>query len=274
MIFYYSGCGNSRWVAQELSRRLGQDLFFIPEEINGSCLFTLKDDEPLGFVFPTYAWRPPLIVRRFVQKMKLDGSSHSPYTFMVTTCGDSIGYADKIFARLLRRTLSLQLKAAYSIQMPETYVNLPGFNLDSKQDEYSKLALAQTNLPSIADFIRHKDIETNVVRGKMPCFNSSVMAFLFEKLLITDRRFNVEQQCISCGKCAEVCPVDNITMEPISWKPSSSSSVQKETLRPLWHGHCLSCMACYHYCPTNAIQWGKTTKGKGQYHFPDDREQQ
>lgn len=268
MIFYYSGCGDSRWVAQELSRRLEQELFFIPQELKGNCLYTLKGNEPLGFVFPTYAWRPPLIVRQFVQKMRIDSSDRNPYTFMVTTCGDSIGRADKIFVRLLQRSLSLPLQAAYSIIMPETYVNLPGFILDSKQNEESKLALAQTNLPIIADFLKHKDTEINVKRGKTPWLNSSIVAWLFEKLLITDRRFKVEQQCIGCGKCSEVCPADNITMEPLPGQPSSFNT-SKVMLKPQWHGRCLSCMACYHYCPTNAIQWGNATKGKGQYHFPE-----
>lgn len=268
MIYYYSGCGDSRWVAQELAKRLGQELLFIPEELKGNCLYTLKGDEPLGFVFPTYAWRPPQIVRQFVQKMRVDSCNRSPYTFMVTTCGDSIGHADKIFARLLLRSLSLTLHAAYGITMPETYINLPGFHLDSKEDEKNKLALARTNLPTIASLLQREVREVNVVRGKMPWLTSSVVAWLFEKLLMTDRRFEVGNLCIGCGTCSKVCPVGNITLEHVAGRPQQQENEDTPS-RPQWHGNCLSCMACYHYCPVNAIHWGNATKGKGQYHFPE-----
>ncbi|MBQ1741762.1 MAG: 4Fe-4S binding protein, partial [Oscillospiraceae bacterium] len=39
--------------------------------------------------------------------------------------------------------------------------------------------------------------------------------------------------------------------------------------RPAWQGHCVHCMGCYHQCPTNAVQYGKLTQGKGQYHGVD-----
>ena len=34
MIYYYSGCGNSRYVAESLSKELGEDLEFIPDLID------------------------------------------------------------------------------------------------------------------------------------------------------------------------------------------------------------------------------------------------
>lgn len=260
MIFYYSGCGNSRWAAKELSERMHQPLLFIPEEMKGPCLYHLKKDEPLGFVFPIYAWRPPQIVRQFVERMKIEveegAAQTAPYTFMVCTCADSAGYADKIFRRALHRK-GLPLDAAISITMPKTYINLPGFGLDDPQAEHEKRDLAATNMPLIASFLNHGDQEWDITRGKCPWFTSTVEAWFFEHVLISDRPFRVESSCIGCGKCAEVCPVGNITM--------------KEG-RPQWHGKCLSCMSCYHYCPENAIQWGRMTKGKGQYHFPEEGE--
>jgi Pyruvate/2-oxoacid:ferredoxin oxidoreductase delta subunit/flavodoxin len=261
MIFYYSGCGNSRWVANRLADKMGQILYNIPKELKGSCTYTLKKDEPLGFVFPTYAWRPPQIVRQFIRRLKIDfgvddrdatKSNKKPYVFMVCTCGDSIGYSDKIFRKILK-SRGLLLNAAFSITMPETYINLPGFQLDDRPSEHQKLELANTNLPLIADFLMHGDEEINVVRGKLPWLTSTVVAWLFEKLLITDRWFHVEDSCVSCGKCVEVCPMENIVLD---------------NGRPRWGGKCQNCMACYHYCPENAIQWGRGTKGKGQYHYP------
>ena len=73
-------------------------------------------------------------------------------------------------------------------------------------------------------------------------------------VLMTDRPFRADtEKCISCGKCAKVCPTGNIVMDGG---------------RPRWQGNCINCLACYHYCPTRSILYGTATRHKGQYHFP------
>ena len=60
MIFYFSGCGNSRFVAESIAKELDERLLFIPEEErNGNFDYELGDGERLGFVFPIYSWCPP-----------------------------------------------------------------------------------------------------------------------------------------------------------------------------------------------------------------------
>ena len=73
MIYYYSGCGNSRWVAGELSGRLGESLVFIPEAIRAGEYDMPCEERTLGLVFPVYAWGVPAIVREFVRKMQEQG---------------------------------------------------------------------------------------------------------------------------------------------------------------------------------------------------------
>ena len=266
MIFYYSGCGNSRWVARELAQRMGQELRFIPHEKQGINTYNLKEGEPLGFVFPIYAWRAPSIVRDFVGRMRVEVARHATsYVFMACTCGDSIGNADKRFRRLLARQ-GLRLCAAVSITMPETYVNLPGFQLDGSDQRRAKLELARTTMRSLASLLMDETEEVRVTRGKRPWLTTGVLGGLFERLLVTDRPFSANEACVACARCAEVCPVGNITLEP--------SAQAHGAARPVWHGACLTCMACYHYCPQNAIQWGRATRGKGQYHFPDGEQQE
>jgi Fe-S-cluster-containing hydrogenase component 2 len=34
--------------------------------------------------------------------------------------------------------------------------------------------------------------------------------------------------------------------------------------RPFWRDNCMLCSRCYHICPRHAVQYGKTTVGKGQ----------
>jgi MinD superfamily P-loop ATPase len=39
--------------------------------------------------------------------------------------------------------------------------------------------------------------------------------------------------------------------------------------RPAWQHHCEQCFACLHWCPAQAIQYGKHTAGRTRYHHPD-----
>ena len=64
MIFYFSGTGNSKWIANQLSKEQKEELVFIPDALNnGTFEFCLREDEKIGFVFPVYSWAPPEIVR-------------------------------------------------------------------------------------------------------------------------------------------------------------------------------------------------------------------
>ena len=91
MIIWFSGTGNSEWVAEQLASALGERMVSVAEALTagGDIHFTLHDGERLGFVFPTYSWGPPPVVTEFVEKMQITGTPSS--CFMVTTCGDDIG---------------------------------------------------------------------------------------------------------------------------------------------------------------------------------------
>jgi len=65
MIFYFSGTGNSAWVARQLAKRTGDvacDITTLKELPN------LDSDRQLGFVFPIYAWGAPEIMAEFAKK--------------------------------------------------------------------------------------------------------------------------------------------------------------------------------------------------------------
>ena len=70
MIFYFSGVGNSAWVARKLASMLDDRVLSIAEEIRPDMDYELAEDERVGFVFPVYGWEPPKIVLDFVRRMK------------------------------------------------------------------------------------------------------------------------------------------------------------------------------------------------------------
>ena len=249
MIFYYSGCGNSRFIATSIADALNDNLVFIPEaQRNSQYEYELSEGEMLGFVYPIYSWRPPHLVEEFVEKLKINGAP--AYVWTAVTCGDNVGLTEKIFRKELE-VIGLNLNAAFCFKMPNTYVNMIGMSVDREEVANEKIAKAKEKLPTVIDLIKSHADYSDMIKGAFPRFKSNVIGSGFYKWA-SDEPFFSTDACISCGMCAKVCPMQNITLE---------------NGRPVWHGNCNTCDACYHYCPKNAIQYGKQTKGKGQYFF-------
>lgn len=249
MIFYYSGCGNSRWVAEQLAAQLGEELRFIPDQQReGVKEYAIAEGESLGFVFPIYSWAAPQLVTEFVEQVKWQGKAS--YVWMACTCGDEMGMTHKTFAKTLRG-VGLDLQAVFCFQMPNTYLCFPGFHLDNKELEAEKLDKAEKKMPEVVQSIRDKRQVEDIIVGSLPRLKSYVIKPGFVRF-VSDKKYRITEDCIGCGLCAKVCPLHNIEM------------VEGH---PHWQGHCTQCMACYHHCPKNAVQYASYTKGKGQYFF-------
>ena len=248
MIYYYSGCGNSRLIAQRISAELGERLVFIPEaDRAGEYCPELGEGESLGFVWPVYCWAPPKLVSEFVSRLQLNRKPS--FTYMIATYGDDAGLSEKLFRKSLRR-VGLELDTCHGLIMPETYVNFPGMGLDSREQACRKIEAALSRIPGIAASLRSHERCSDILVGKNAWLKSRVLKPLFYRFLVTDRYFHASEACTGCGLCARLCPLENRVM---------SSG------RPHWTGSCTTCNACYHNCPSAAISFGKITRGKGQY---------
>ena len=262
MIFYFSGCGNSRHVAETLAAGLNDTLIFIPEAARGNRYdYTLAEGESLGFVFPVYSWAPPKLVLDFVKRMTVkvgpstlrqaQGSGTLPYTYFACTCGDNCGHTEKVFRKVVEEK-GWSLSACFSVQMPETYIGMAGFKLDTEEKAKQKIAEADAMLKRNIPRLVNKERFSEIVKGSFSWLKTYLVNPGFNQHATDDKKYLSTEDCIHCGKCVEVCPLKNVTLEDG---------------RPKWNGNCTMCMACYHYCPTNAIQYGKATEGKGQYYF-------
>lgn len=259
MIFYFSGTGNTEWAVRELERATGEESVFIPDVLSSDCRFELQADERIGFAFPIHGWRPPLLVLKFIEKLKIDFSGH--YCYALVTAGDSIGLAMDYLSRSLF-SKGMHLDACFSLIMPESYVGLPFMDVDTEQSEKQKKKKAASDLQRFIDVLLKKQKGfSELVLGPLPWFFSGPVGGFFVRYLITDKPFRVDtEKCISCGKCEKVCPVDDIRLTTVK---------DVGPLVPVWqhNGNCLTCFSCYHHCPVKAIEYGHRTKHKGQYFF-------
>ena len=52
------------------------------------------------------------------------------------------------------------------------------------------------------------------------------------------------------------------------------NNIRLENGKPVWGKNCTHCMACICYCPKEAIEYGKKSKGKPRHHFEALEKQQ
>lgn len=253
MIYYFSGEGNTKFVAKRIAEIIGEDTYFIPlenptqQEIGG---------DSVGFMFPIYAWGVPQSVMRFIELLPdsffNNIKKRSIPVWMVCTCGDETGDAPEMFYEILENR-GIKPTAAWSVIMPNTYVLLPGFNTDSPQVETLKLDQAPKLVDEIAYKIKNGIWEKNLHYGNYPRLKTKLIYPLFKKWGINRRKWGWTEECIKCEKCAKSCPVKNISIKGG---------------HPVWGKNCVSCLACYHNCPVHAVTYGKITDRKGQYTCP------
>ena len=67
MVFYFSGTGNSRYAARRIADALGDGLLCMNDRIKAGDTLSVKADERLVIVTPTYAWRIPRLVETWLR---------------------------------------------------------------------------------------------------------------------------------------------------------------------------------------------------------------
>lgn len=251
MIFQFSGTGNSLWVSKMLSVRLAdtQLVDMAKALADGKSLqFDAIDSQTIGFVFPVHSWGIPWLVCRFIKKMQLVNASHCK-VFCVITCGDDCGYTNKQVRKLLAKK-GLDCKHIYSVQMPNTYIVFPGFDVDSADVEQKKLSSAPQTIDRIVDAIKTDNTIDCYLQTTKPFLKSRIIYPMFCKFAMSDKPFYSTDACTSCALCVKNCPTRNITLV---------------NGRPKWGGNCTQCLGCMHKCPARAIEYGDKTQTKGRY---------
>ena len=244
MIYFFSATGNSEWVANQLAVGTGDTAVSITGlRKKKQTPPPVKAGETLGIVFPVYAFAPPRFVIEFVKRLEVDPGA---FVFGVCTMGEAAGDS----FRLLRK--HMRVDSCYSIRMPNNYIIMKGCEPEEKIRE--KIAAAKKRIPEICASVKAKKIEFDVRKGP-GAFLSAFGSWLFNRFA-GDKKFRTEDTCTGCGLCAELCPLDNITIE---------------TGRPVWHGDCMQCMACVQHCPAQAINCGERTKSRARYVFRPER---
>ena len=251
MVFYFSGTGNSEYVARRIARAIGEVAIPIAGEFHktdNSFRYTLSPRETLGFVFPVYAWAPPKMMSDFISLLSIE--SKAPYIFCVNTCGEEEGLSTETVQQLLEQK-GLHLSSAMSIKMPSNYII--GHDVYSQPLERDMLMQADRKLDWFETILTKR--QTGIKRGLpgvLPNLKSRIVNPLFYTYAINTDKFYADANCDACGLCERVCPVHTIRVGD----------------KPEWGRECTQCLACINRCPQKAIQYGKITQNRGRYVHP------
>ena len=248
MILYFSGTGNSKYVAQRIADALGDTLFNMNDRIKARDSSPIETGERIVFVTPTYAWRIPSIVQDWLLKTDLIGAKRA---WFVMTCGSEIGNADK-YNRELCTEKAISCMGTAQIVMPENFIAM--FNAPTVEEARRIVAKAEPFIDRAIAAIRAGHIFSPPRKKLYDRIASSAVNPVFYPLFVKANPFTASDVCIGCGKCEKLCPLNNITLQ---------------NARPVWGSNCTQCMACICYCPTRAIEYGKKSVGKPRYHFEE-----
>lgn len=236
MIYYFSGTGNSKWVAKQLAERLNEQTLAIEEH---PSMLDLVNEQLIGFVFPIYAWGIAEPMESFLKQM----SPCKAFSFAICTCGADAGKAMKKLWKEHR------IHSCYSIEMPSNYII--GEDLESDEDILRKFEDAESKFDRIAkEIMEHKSVY-QVNEGSFAWMKSACIHPLFNRFARTTKPFHVHADlCDGCGWCAAHCPC---------------GTIQMVDGHPMWGTACFQCLRCLNGCPAQAIEYGKKTYGRKRY---------
>ena len=245
MVIYFTGTGNSRYLAQKTAGNLSDEIVSANEMIKERRKGDFRSEKPYVFICPTYAWQIPEVFEKFINQSGFSGNSAC---YFILNCGSGIGNAQKGIEALCRRK-GFRLMGVKAVKMPENYIAL--FSAPDEETAEKIIRIAGRELEgTIRKIQRNESLERNriTLAGRL---ESGPVHKIFCRFIISDRKFRVKDSCTSCGKCVSLCPLNNIQLD--------------DNGRPVWNGNCTHCMACICGCPSESIEYGKRTEGKRRY---------
>lgn len=249
MIFYFTGTGNSLYIAEKIQESEKGELIDMAQALNeGIFNYTIEKGEKVGIIFPVYFYGLPTIVSEFINKLNLE-TEETPFIYTVITCGSSIGNADKSLAKILN-SKNLELNSSYLVKMPSNYIMI----YDPPNNENAKLTInaARNTLEMIIEGIKKRKNGYFAKHGLIAIVTP--ITYRFYEMLRKTKKFHVTEKCSSCGLCEIMCP---------------SKAIKMKDERPKWiKEKCSHCTACINRCSSKAIEYGNSTIKRKRYFNP------
>jgi len=248
IIYYFTGTGNSLAAARRICEVL-EDCTLKPfAGLAEEPKRTVPAADRVGIVCPVYDAGLPAIVADAASRLDL---READYVFAVLTMGAFGASALHQLDGILKEA-GRGLDAGWAVPMVGNFV--PLYSPLEGEKKRKRLEKADARLTGIAKAILGKEPHSLPFAPFTTLLRHILYPGFIENIHTADENFRATDACTSCGICEEVCPVGNIKIHEG---------------RPQWLHRCELCMACLHFCPVAAIQWGEKTGKRGRYHHPE-----
>lgn len=232
---YFSGTGNTRYCLEKFVAAYDNSAEKIALETPG-VMKHIKENQDIILAYPIYYSNLPKIVDDFIGKNRMLWKGKKIY--IIATMGLFSGDGAGLAARLLRK-YGAKIVGGLHLKMPDCICDVKALKR-SEQENRDIVAATNNKILIAAEQLKH-DRPTQEGLN----FFYHVTGLLGQRLWFyrktrnyTDELHINEESCIGCGKCACVCPMDNIS---ISDHKAISS------------GQCTMCYRCINLCPKKAI---------------------
>lgn len=244
MVLYFSGTGNTRYVAQALAELLEDEETDIAERLKKGGHQRFYSQKPYVICAPIYAWRFPAVVEGFISRCDLWGTSD---VYFVATCASHAGGAAKYLKRICDKK-KLNYKGFASVIMPENYIVM--FKPGTHEENEEVIRKATDDISDIGEHIEGNAFLEDRHKRSFCGAASSFGNTYFYGAFVSPKKFRTTDKCVGCGLCAARCPLNSISIRDG---------------KPVWSDRCTHCMACINGCPAEAIEYGSKTVGRPRY---------
>ncbi|MBE6887034.1 MAG: 4Fe-4S dicluster domain-containing protein [Ruminococcaceae bacterium] len=248
MIIYFSGTGNSKFVADYLAEKLEDTTVSLNNLLKKGDKLVCSSEKPYIIVAPIYAWRLPSAVEEILKKSELSGCKTA---YCVATMGENSGNADKYIEKIFTDK-GMNFTGFTGVPMQNNYLLMEVMPDKTVVSEQFPAVISKLNL--IADKIKHGTILHKDDKTPLPALMSGLVNRGFNNFMLKNQKYSVNEKCILCSKCIQLCPTNNII--------SQDNSI-------IFSNKCMACFACLHSCPVQAINIEGKTENKGRYLCPD-----
>lgn len=249
MIFYFSGTGNSRHIADKIAKSTGEKLVSISKNaIEKDEIYEIKENERIGFIFPVYWYCMPTIVESFIEQLRLSGYQKQYVYAMVSYGIDAGNVMDRLNQTLNKK--QIHLNGIFGVKMVDNYV--VGYNIVNVEKQRIILNNAEAEIDKIMPMIEHREHREYIKKGRK-AFLTPITGYAYRKTDHT-KKFFTTQECNGCKQCEMTCPCN---------------AIQIVDGKPMWSGDCTFCLNCIHSCKQSAIQYGKSTMKRDRYQYKE-----
>ncbi len=244
---YFSGTGNTKFIAKNFSEFMGCEFYSIEEDIDFRK--AIEENNIIALCYPIHFSKAPVLFMEFISKYKDNFKGKK----IISLCSQQF-YSGDGARSIIDLLEEVDVIYAEHLNMHNNITCMPNYYKITKINNKKCLRKTRKKIFNIS-----KDIKRGKI--KLKGFNKLSMSIGRTQHLSDEsikekqqKAVRVNENCILCKKCVNLCPSKNLLL--------GSKIISKE--------NCTFCMRCVNICPKQAITVLLHGKVKEQYYISDE----